>query len=225
MSLVRFRRGDILIDADIELGRWVYAAGPSFPGSGLPPPHDAAVFFRTDLSAHYVWDEATATWNVIASGAADAPADAEYAVAAPNGSLSAARVLTDSATVTWDFGTPGEIKANAAAAPTTEVWTTNTPAEIGAQADDYDPGPETVQRVSSDAARDITGLMAEADGTYKRITNVGAQNIRLRHQHTDSDAENRFICAGGASITLTPGAEADGWYDGVTERWRVSLVG
>lgn len=110
-----FRRGDILIEADYDLGRWTFAAGPIFPAAGLPPPHDGAVFFRMDLGSHYVWDEPTATWTII--GSSGAPADAEYAVAAAHAGLSAERLLTDTATVTWDFTTPGQAKASAAAAP------------------------------------------------------------------------------------------------------------
>ncbi len=45
--------------------------------------------------------------------ATGAPADAQYVVAASNGTLTAERVLTDTATVTWDFGTAGQAKATA----------------------------------------------------------------------------------------------------------------
>lgn len=41
-----------------------------------------------------------------------APADAQYAVATSNGSLTAERVLTNTTTVTWDFSTAGQAKAN-----------------------------------------------------------------------------------------------------------------
>lgn len=51
--------------------------------------------------------------------ATGAPADAQYVVAASNGTLTAERVLTDTATVTWDFGTAGQAKANASVGTST----------------------------------------------------------------------------------------------------------
>lgn len=224
--MAQFRRGDILVVTDNDDGRWTFASGPSFPTGvdGIPPPPDGAIFMRTDENTQYAWDEATGDWIAIGGGGGG-PDDAEYAVAAPHGSLSAERVLTDTATVTWDLGTPGQIKADAVAAPaTTQVWTVNTPAEITANTHNYNPGTETVQRISSDANRDITGLLAEADGTVKRLVNVGSFTIRLMHQNVGSDAANRFICAGAANISLPPGAEALCWCDAASGGWRSALV-
>ena len=115
--LVRRQIGDTIILLDIDLGRWLAASGTSFPTTSaqLPLPHDGAVFFRSDLDAHYVWVEATHTW-VLVGGSAGAPVAAEYITAAAHADLSAERVLTDTATVTWDFGTAGQAKATAVAA-------------------------------------------------------------------------------------------------------------
>ena len=44
-----------------------------------------------------------------------APDGAAYIVALANAALAAARVLTDTASVTWDFTTPGQAKATATA--------------------------------------------------------------------------------------------------------------
>ncbi len=52
-----------------------------------------------------------------------APVDAQYIVAAVNAILTAERVATNTSTVTWDFSTPGQAKANA----TGFVTTTGTP--------------------------------------------------------------------------------------------------
>lgn len=119
MGLIRYEVNDILVLIDLDTGRWGFASGPSFPAASEgqrlpPPPHNGAVFFRTDLGAHYVYDNAT--WTLVGGGSG-APSDAEYVTAAAHGDLSAERVLTDTATVTWDFGTPGQAKANASAAP------------------------------------------------------------------------------------------------------------
>lgn len=52
--------------------------------------------------------------SLIPSGGA-APADADYLVKTANGTLSAERVVTDTATVTWDWSVAGQAKANASA--------------------------------------------------------------------------------------------------------------
>lgn len=49
----------------------------------------------------------------VAPAAAGAPTDADYLVKTANGSLSAERVVTDTSTITWDWSTPGQAKANA----------------------------------------------------------------------------------------------------------------
>ena len=46
-------------------------------------------------------------------GGVGAPTTAQYVVAALDGTLSAERLLTNTATVTWDFATPGQAKATA----------------------------------------------------------------------------------------------------------------
>jgi microcystin-dependent protein len=51
----------------------------------------------------------------VAAGGTAAPASAEYITSSPNASLSAERVLTNSATITWDFTVAGQAKANTAA--------------------------------------------------------------------------------------------------------------
>lgn len=50
--------------------------------------------------------------NMPAGGGGGAPTTAAYLVGAADATLSAERVVTDTGTVTWDLGTPGEAKAN-----------------------------------------------------------------------------------------------------------------
>jgi hypothetical protein len=70
-----------------------------------------------------VWD---GTGNYLvkdggAPGGSGAPTNAQYIVAASDATLSAERVATDTATITWDFGTAGQAKANVVSAPRTGV--------------------------------------------------------------------------------------------------------
>ena len=68
----------------------------------LTAPGGTSTFLRADK-----------TWAVPAGGGGGAPTDAEYITSTTNATLSAERVLTDTATITWDRATAGQIKANA----------------------------------------------------------------------------------------------------------------
>jgi hypothetical protein len=68
----------------------------------------------------YVQVEVTIEDNVLkfyssSSGGGGAPTDAEYLVAASEDELSAERVTTNTATISWDHGTAGQAKANVVA--------------------------------------------------------------------------------------------------------------
>lgn len=105
-----------------------------------------------------------------------------------------------------------------------------TPDQITANVNDYDPGfflvgldqPTYILRLSSDVARDVTGIVAPSyDGQMVYILNVGTQNIVLQNQDTNSQEPNRFLSSSGGDVTLA----ADGWamaiYDQTTQRWRL----
>ncbi len=102
-----------------------------------------------------------------------------------------------------------------------------TPAAIGANQDNYNPGGSSrFQRWSSDASRDVTGLTftaAQVDGQEHIIVNVGAQDIVLKHLVT-STAGNQFSNSTGADITLTANQSARAIYDSTTAKWRVHKV-
>jgi hypothetical protein len=99
---------------------------------------------------------------------------------------------------------------------------TYTPVQITANQNDY-AQPETPGRwrLSTDAARDITGIAYSADGESIYIVNVGANNLTLKHQNAGSRAENRLICTAAADIVLAANEAALGWYDEITLRWRL----
>lgn len=97
-----------------------------------------------------------------------------------------------------------------------------TPPQLTANTDNYALAVGQINRLSTDAARDLTGLVAAASGTTRLLVNVGAFNLVLKHQVT-STAANRFLCQGAADITLGPDDAADVWYDAVVSRWRAYL--
>lgn len=98
--------------------------------------------------------------------------------------------------------------------------TVTTPAQITANQNDYALPAGGIARVSSDAARDVTGLVAGSDGRTIAIVNVGAQTVTLKHQNAGSAAANRFLNSTAADIVLSADQAADCLYDGTTLRWR-----
>lgn len=94
------------------------------------------------------------------------------------------------------------------------------PAQITANTNDYAPGRANVYRLSTDASRNLTGLVAGTDGEVRRVVNVGAQPLVLKHQDAGSVAANEFLCPGAADITLAANEMAELLYDSTTARWR-----
>lgn len=108
------------------------------------------------------------------------------------------------------------------------------PSQITASQNNYNPGTFSyAQYWSSDASRNVTGLLtsstqnsvtvSQVDGQVHRIYNSGSNNIVLKHQDTGSDAANRFLSSTGADVTLVANECADVQYQaGSVNRWRVT---
>ena len=110
---------------------------------------------------------------------------------------------------------------------TTTAATLSTPAlspsQITADQNNYNPGTGWFQRWSSDASRNVTGLVAGTDGQIIEIWNVGSQNIVLVNESASSTAANRFTNSTGADLTLGANKCAEGRYDNSSSRWRMWL--
>ena len=82
------------------------------------------------------------------------------------------------------------------------------PAQITSNQNDYNPtdlATASHLRLSSDAARDITGLVAQEHGRLLMISNGGGTfNITLKVNSGSSSAANRFAIANGADVVLRP---------------------
>lgn len=102
-----------------------------------------------------------------------------------------------------------------------------TPAQITADQNNYAPtgfGSARILRISTDAARNITGHSSATNGNLFEYWNVGAFNAVLKHQSASSTAGNRFICPGAADYTLTPGQCVSVHYDATAVDWRVKGI-
>lgn len=117
----------------------------------------------------------------------------------------------------WLNPPPGYDNANV-------VWNgVISPAQLTANTDDYNPtGLATCStiRLSTDASRNLTGIVAQQLGTIIILNNVGSQDLVLKHDVT-STAANRFYCPNSADFTIKPNGSATIRYDGTSSRWRV----
>lgn len=113
----------------------------------------------------------------------------------------------------------------AAMIPLYEVINENTPTQFSANQNNYDAGDYDALMLSSNAARDLTGIAGGVKGRVMRLVNVGSNNIVLRNESSSSSAANRFTSAGGSDVFLVPGEECRLYYDSTTARWRIVEFG
>ena len=106
-----------------------------------------------------------------------------------------------------------------------DYFTVNTPVLITANQNNYAPSSGFFQRWSSNASRNITGMLAPSAGQQREIWNVGSNNIVLIHESSLSTAANRFTVSTGEDLTVEPNQSAVADYDAVTSRWRIQAIG
>ncbi len=99
--------------------------------------------------------------------------------------------------------------------------TVASPSQITANQNDYAGATADINRLSSDAARDITGLSARTSGQTVVLVNVGSATITLKHQNTGSSAANRIIVPWAGDYILAADGAAVLVYDATASRWRV----
>ena len=116
------------------------------------------------------------------------------------------------------------VRFNATQIPLYDVRNENTPSQITANQDNYDPGEYDVLRLSSDASRNITGISGGKMGRWMTLINTGSNNIVLIHQSTSSLAANRMIMSSGFNVTIGPGYHVDLYYDSTSLRWRINTT-
>lgn len=100
----------------------------------------------------------------------------------------------------------------------------NTPAQLTADQNNYDPGDYGSLRMSSDASRTITGISRGVTGRLLTIYNVGSNSIVIAHQSASSSAANRIITATAANVTLGANDSITLYYDSTDARWRVQAL-
>lgn len=128
--------------------------------------------------------------------------------------------LYTAASVATTITSGRELQHNAALA----LQGINTPAQIVANTNDYAPAAFATGfffRISSDAARDITGLAGGAQGRLVALSNQGAFTITLKHNSGSSSAGNRLLLPGAADFLLTTMKTCLAYYDSTATAWCV----
>lgn len=113
----------------------------------------------------------------------------------------------------------GELRRHIAGVPLFDLSHQNTPAQIVANQNDYVIGNYDILRISSNAARTITGLAGGLRGRYIRLFNIGAFTITLSNQDVLSAVTNRFSFYGTQNIQLGAGSSILLYYDDIQGRW------
>lgn len=103
----------------------------------------------------------------------------------------------------------------------------STPAQVTANQNNYSPADlaaTNVLRVSTDASRTLTGLLAPAlAGQTLLLMNVGSFPLVLSDEDLASTAANRFALDG--NVTLAAGTSVWLFYDGTLARWTTPAQG
>ena len=130
-------------------------------------------------------------------------------------------VLTDSSDVViWTADPVGDSLENLTVTGTFAIDGILTPSQITADQNNYNPtglASATTLRLSTDAARNVTGLSGGARGRIIGIRNVGSFNLILKDESASSTAANRFALF--SDIILQPDQVAILQYDSVSSRW------
>ncbi len=74
-------------------------------------------------------------------------------------------------------------------------------------------------RMSATAGNvELTGLMAQPDGTVRRLINIGPDDIKLKKYSGSSSSSNQFAFESDINVKKDMGAIA--FYDGTSTKWR-----
>lgn len=138
----------------------------------------------------------------------------------PSGTANASAIVpaTNAAGTTTEKVTIGSIVGLA------RTNVVESPAEITANQNNYEPGAgKDIFRLTANAARNITGIVARNDGDAILLINVDSTDaITLKHASADSTDVNRILVPWESDYIMSAkGGAALLVYDGTTDRWRV----
>lgn len=126
---------------------------------------------------------------------------------------------TGGVVLNWNGGAAGFV----ASVGQVQARTTISPTQLVANTDNWAPTNLALCReisVDIDAARTLTGIVAQPAGTEIILSNKTAFDLTLTHDAT-STAANRFWCPGATNFTLRQKGSVLIRYNGTASRWQV----
>ena len=102
--------------------------------------------------------------------------------------------------------------------------TVTSPSQITASQNDYSGFARGINRFTTNAARDLTGMVAGSDGEVRVLTNVGttaANTLTIKDESASSTAANRFSVPWNGDCVIPAEGSVVVFYDGTSQRWRV----
>lgn len=173
-------------------------AGPDYSRRGAARDKPAVAPSAPTSLLRSIGDHAGFARGITAGGVA-APIDAEYLVGTANGFLTQERVVTATATVSWDVGTPGQAKANVVDG---SLGTVKLGGDITAA------GKALLDDADVAAQRATLGLSALATAVVDASLNLSAgtlQRAALTGDVTAPAGSNTTTLAAGSASVLNSG--------------------
>lgn len=99
-------------------------------------------------------------------------------------------------------------------------YSERSPAQITSNQANLATGTETVQRIDTDAPRNISGFAGGRAGRVIVIVYIGGNEVVLLNQDAGSTAANRMMLPNNTSLSLTETEAVTLWYDNTMSRWR-----
>ena len=102
--------------------------------------------------------------------------------------------------------------------------TVTSPSQITASQNNYSSFARGINRFTTNAARDLTGMVAGADGEVRVLCNVGttaANTLVIKDESSSSTAANRFSVPWNGDCVIPAEGSVVCFYDNTSQRWRI----
>lgn len=202
--------------------------GPIGPQGPQGNPGEVGITGTVTVGQIARWATATEIESVALGVAGIAPSDAQYVTSAAHAGLTAEQVLTNTATVTWDFGTAGQAKANVAVSYQPLDTQLTALAALAGGADQLPYFTSTSAAAQTTLSSFARTLLDDADAATMRGT-IGAQQsdadlTAIAGLSTVADSVPYFTGPGAASL-MTVTLAARGFLSQTSQAAMLSNIG
>lgn len=176
---------------------------------------DSALYMKGDIRAGYGATATTRLYGIAAGANAGMAAEGSNA----NIDIWVTPKGTGVVLLNWPGASSGAVRT----VGQVQFQTTIAPTQLVANTDNWNPTNLAFCReiaVDIDAARTLTGIVAQTAGTEIVLSNKTAFDLTLAHDAT-STAANRFWCPGAVNFTLRQKGSVLIRYNGTATRWQV----